>query len=91
MDALIDESSQQNNCVRTYADRIASGKCDIYFMRLVSDQNKSLVTIEVKNKKVVQKRTKHNGNTTLEQDKFITNWERKILNKESMCNDRNRL
>ena len=89
MDALIDESSQQNNCVRTYADRIASGKCDIYFMRLVSDQNKSLVTIEVKNKKVVQKRTKHNGNTTLEQDKFITNWERKILNKESMCNDRN--
>lgn len=91
MDALIDESSQQNNCVRTYADRIASGKCDIYFMRLVSDQNKSLVTIEVKNKKVVQKRTKHNGNTTLEQDKFITKWERKILNKESMCNDRNRL
>lgn len=89
MDALIDESSQQNNCVRTYADRIASGKCDIYFMRLVSDQNKSLVTIEVKNKKVVQKRTKHNGNTTLEQYKFITNWEREILNKESMCNDRN--
>ena len=49
-------------------------------MRLISNVNKSLVTIEVKNNKVVQKRTKNNCDTTLEQNKFIEKWERKILN-----------
>lgn len=77
---LINESKQQNNCVKTYAERISKGKCDIYFMRLTSNVNKSLVTIEVKNNKVVQKRTKNNCDTTLEQNKFIEKWERKILN-----------
>lgn len=77
--SLIDESSQQNNCVKTYAERIAENKCDIYFMRLLSNPNKSLVTIEVRNNKIVQKRTKNNSTTTKEQDKFLNKWERKIL------------
>lgn len=77
---LTNESKQQNNCVKTYAERIAKGKCDIYFMRLISNVNKSLVTIEVKNNKVVQKRTKNNCDATLEQNIFIEKWERKILN-----------
>ena len=79
IDELIDESSQQNNCVKTYAERIAKGNCDIYFMRLISDQNKSLVTVEVRNSKIVQKRTKNNETTTKDQDKFLEMWERKIL------------
>ncbi len=77
--SLINESKQQNNCVQSYAERIADGECDIYFMRLVSNKNKSLVTVEVKNKKIVQKRTKNNQNTTEEQDKFLDMWEKKIL------------
>lgn len=79
---LIDESSQQNNCVKTYAERIADGKCDIYFMRLINDTNKSLVTVEVRENKIVQKRTKNNNSTTEEQNKFLDMWERKILNHE---------
>lgn len=79
LDSLIDESSQQDNCVRTYAERIAEGKCDIYFMRLLEDQEHSLVTVEVVNSKVVQKRTKHNQATTKIQDNFLQLWERKIL------------
>lgn len=79
---LIDESSQQNNCVRTYAKKIANGECDIYFMRLSSDKEHSLVTIEVKENRVVQKRTKNNMETTKEQNKFIKQWEGNILNKE---------
>ncbi len=77
---LINESSQQNNCVKTYAERIANGVCDIYFMRLLSEPKKSLVTVEVRNNKVVQQRTKFNEATTKEQQKFLELWERKILN-----------
>lgn len=77
---LINESLQQSNCVRTYAERIANGECDIYFMRLLSEPKKSLVTVEVRKNKVVQQRTKFNENTTKEQQKFLELWERKILN-----------
>lgn len=79
IESLEDESQQQCNCVRTYSERIAKGSCDIYFMRLVNNKSKSLVTVEVKNSEIVQKRTKNNHQTTLEQDKFLDMWERKIL------------
>lgn len=81
VDELIDESSQQNNCVKTYVERYANGDCDIYFMRLKNEKNKSLVTVEVRNNKVVQKRIKNNAQTTKEQDKFLKKWEDTILNK----------
>ena len=54
IESLKDESKQQNNCVRTYAEKYATGTCDIYFMRDINQPKKSLVTIEVKNNKVVQ-------------------------------------
>lgn len=79
MEMLEDESSQQNNCVRTYGEKIAKGECDIYFMRLITNKNKSLVTVEVKDNKVVQQRTKNNQDTTKEQKRFLANWENKIL------------
>lgn len=72
---LVEESKQQNNCVRTYAERIVEGECYIYFMRKLSDLNKSLVTVEVRDNTVVQKRTKNNEITTKEQDKFLQKWE----------------
>ena len=81
IEELIDESSQQNNCVKTYAERIAMKKCDIYFMRLLANTKKSLVTIEVRDNKIVQKRTKNNEITTKEQDKFLNIWEKKMLMK----------
>ena len=42
-------------------------------------QEKSLVTVEVKNKKVIQKRTKFNKNTTKEQDIFLKQWEGRLV------------
>ena len=66
-----DESKQMNNCVRTYAEDYSNSECDIYFMRLICDKNKSLVTVEVRNNEIVQKRTKNNKYTTKEQDKFL--------------------
>ena len=86
--SLVNESNQQNNCVRTYAEDIASGRCYIYFMRLLSDIEHSLVTVEIRNKKIVQKRTKNNQITSIEQDRFLNEWERIILRKcEVMDNE----
>lgn len=78
-ESLIDESKQQNNCVKTYAEKIAKEESDIYFMRLLENPIKSLVTVEVHNNKIVQKRTKNNQSTTSEQDKFLNLWEKKVL------------
>lgn len=79
IESLIDESKQMNNCVKTYAERFALGKCDLYFMRELNKQDKSLVTIEVKNNMVVQSRTKNNNLPTKEQQKFIDSWQQNIL------------
>ena len=80
IESLKEESMQQHNCVSTYAEKIAKKTCDIYFMRLVNSPNCSLVTVEVKNNKIVQKRTKFNQNTTESQDKFLSVWESEVLN-----------
>lgn len=84
--SLVDESKQQNNCVRTYAEKVAAGECYIYFMRELTNINHSLVTVEVRNKKVVQKRTKNNEITSKEQDKFLKEWELTILRKCEVMN-----
>lgn len=79
VESLKDESKQQNNCVRTYAEKYAAGTCDIYFMRDIRKPKKSLVTIEVKNNKVVQSRTKNNKSPNKKQLAFINKWEQKVL------------
>ena len=48
-------------------------------MRLISNQDKSLVTIEVKDNEVVQSRTKNNNSCTKEQLAFINMWQEKVL------------
>lgn len=77
---MFEESEQQNNCVKTYAEKVANGECDIYFMRLVENISNSLVTVEVRNNRVVQKRTKNNETTTSDQDRFLKIWEKEVLN-----------
>ena len=79
VESLKDESKQQNNCVQTYAEKYATGTCDIYFMRDVNQPKKSLVTIEVKNNKVVQSRIKNNQSPDKKQLAFINKWEQKVL------------
>ena len=77
---FIEESRQQNNCVKTYMEKYAKKHCDIYFMRLNSTPKKSLVTIEVNNNKVVQQRTKNNMDTTKEQKSTIKLFEKRLKN-----------
>lgn len=79
--ALFEESRQLNHCVKTYCQRYALSECDIFFLRELSNQDKSLVTVEVKDSNILQARAKYNSNPTKEQLKFLNMWQRKILNK----------
>ena len=48
-------------------------------MREIKNPGKSLVTVEVRNNKVVQQRQKNNFDTTENQKKFLEKWEREKL------------
>ena len=74
------EAKQQNNCVyKNYSDKYAFGETDIYFMRKIKNPKKSLVTVEVNNGTIRQKYQKNNQAVTEEQNKFLKQWEQKIL------------
>lgn len=74
------EATQQGNCVYTnYYEKHANGSSDIYFMRSIKNTNKSLVTVEVRNNKVVQSKIKGNLNPNEKELKFLQEWENKIL------------
>ena len=69
-----DESVSMNNCVSSYISRVIDGKCDIMFLRYKDSPDKSLVTIEVQNNKIVQALQKYNNPLTNEQQKIVDKW-----------------
>lgn len=79
LSAMKDESKQQNNCVRTYAEEYAKGVCDLYFMRNIDNPKKSLVTVEVQDNNIVQSRIKNNDDPNKTQLAFLNKWEQKVL------------
>lgn len=81
IDDLIQESRNQENCVRTYASKVASGACVIYFLRKKSSPLESFVTVEVQNDRVVQARTKYNEEPSGEIVELLHIWEDAHLNK----------
>ncbi len=87
IDSLIEESSMQNNCVRMYASSYSQDKTHIYFMREKSNINKSFVTIEVKNNKIVQARIKNNDLPSQTIENILKSWEKTLKDKKK--NDKN--
>lgn len=79
IDSLIDESSQMSNCVRNYCKKMSNNECQIYFMRYKKNIKQSLVTIEVRNGKIVQARTRFNEFPTDEMKKILKKWEKQII------------
>ena len=77
-----DESVAQNNCVSSYIDNVLDGKCHIMFLRKKSSPNDSLVTIEIRNNKIVQAKRKFNDPVTEEDQKAINYWNKKFENKK---------
>lgn len=79
---FIEEGKQQKHCVYTnYFAKYAKGATDIYFMREKNNPAKSLVTVEVLDNKIVQKKTKGNGSPNNLQNLFLNEWENNILRK----------
>ena len=71
---MIDEGQMQSNCVASYIDRVANGHTMIFFMRLRKDPEKSLVTIEVRDGRLVQVKARFNKAPTAEQHEAVETW-----------------
>jgi hypothetical protein len=76
-----DESVQMSNCVSSYVQRVIDGKCDILFLRYKDSPDKSLVTIEVVDGKIVQALQRYNHPLTTEQKEIVDKWNRYYANK----------
>ena len=55
---LVEASDKLHNCVRTYADRVYNGECNIVLM--TDDIGMLVACLEVKNGVMVQAKLKHN-------------------------------
>lgn len=85
-DEIKDEAVQQNNCVASYIKNVIEGNCHILFLRYKDKPEQSLVTIEVRNGKIVQARQRFNDPLTVEQQEVVDKWNTwysKKQNKES--------
>lgn len=51
---MIDEATQQANCLAGYTSRFASGECEIFFMRYAKTPDESYITIETKDGEIRQ-------------------------------------
>lgn len=81
-----DEAVAQNNCVASYIQRVIDGHCHILFLRYKDTPNESLVTVEVRDNKIVQALQKYNHPLTKEQKLVVEMWDKwwsnKLKNKE---------
>ena len=74
--SLIDEGTQQGNCVGyMYNNSYINGKTEIFFIRKLKDITKSFITLEYKNNQVWQKELPHHSRDfNEEQNNFIDKW-----------------
>lgn len=82
-----DESVQMSNCVSSYVQRVIDGQCDILFLRYKDSPDKSLVTIEVRDNKIVQALQKYNHPLTKEQSEIVDKWNKWYANKNNSNNE----
>ena len=73
-----DEAVMQNNCVASYIDKVINGECQILFLRKQSSPEQSLVTIEVRNGRIIQALRRFNNPVTEEDQKAIDYFNRKF-------------
>ena len=82
-----DEAVQQSNCVASYIDKVIDGSCDIILMRKKNDVENSLVTVEVRNGKVVQARQRFNESVNESEQKVLDKYDEFLskLNNNKEC------
>ena len=73
---MIDEANQQQNCLASYVSKVAEGTSRIYFLRSSNDgmKDKSIVTIETVDDRVVQVKARNNRDASPEHIEFINRW-----------------
>lgn len=74
---ILNEAEMQHNCLASYVDRYVNGNSDIYFLRKKDKEDLSLITIEVRNDKVVQACGKYNRRPDTNSQKAIKDWAEK--------------
>lgn len=80
-----DEAAKMSNCVVSYIDDVIDGACHILFLRKKNKPDDSLVTIEVRNNKIVQARRRFNDPVTEEDQKAINAFNKKFANMEEIA------
>lgn len=85
IDDIRSEAVSQNNCVASYVQSVIDGKCHILFMRKKEEPDKSLVTIEVKNNKIVQAKGRFNRDLTNEEEVVVEKWNTKFGNMKGVA------
>lgn len=79
---LIKEGDKLNHCVaKNYTITYASGKTDILFIRRVDSPDVPLVTVEVKDGRIIQAHRRNNKQPNEDEQKFIDKFKNKILSK----------
>ena len=74
---MASEGSCNKNCVGTYVERVAEGKSSIMFMRKTAEPDKTLVTVELQGKHIIQQRGFGNRLTSPDEREFISIWAKK--------------
>lgn len=82
---LINESKILNHCVRTYAEKVAKGKTEIFFIRQKNKEDEPYVTLELNESNVVQCRAKNNAIPNARVKKLVNLWCK--INHFSSCFD----
>lgn len=71
---LIEESEHLSHCVRTYAEKMASRRTSIFFIRNLREIEEPFVTLELNGDRVIQCRAKKNQKPNNSVVKFVNKW-----------------
>jgi len=77
-DDMLDEATQQANCLASYVRSYADDETDIYFLRSTEDPDKSLVTVEVRDGRIRQAYRACNRQPSNEELAWLNKWADKI-------------
>ena len=83
-DELIGEGAALHHCVGGYADRMAKGETAIFFIRRLRRPEESYYTLELRDGRVIQCRTRHNAGYERDQEvyDFVAEWLRDVVHKK---------
>mgnify|MGYP002511809850 CR=1 FL=1 len=71
---VVQEASNQSNCVSTYIDRVKNGTCTILFLRRTATKDVSEVTLELRGNTLVQAKAFANRNISKDHKRFLEAW-----------------